>query len=186
MNLSLTLEALAPLLEYPTKDYHMLAEACAASIDDKDLETISGGQTVSRHVATFVEKVKKLSIEEVEELYTRTFDLNPTCSLDIGWHLYGEQYARGNFLVTLREALRNHGIDEETELPDHLPSVLRLVARSGEEESSDLAGSKVHPALTKMLTAFKDENNPYASLLLSVQGILGMISPQEIGEEDHD
>ncbi len=41
-----------------------------------------------------------------EELYTRTFDLNPVCALEIGWHLFGEDYERGAFLVRMRDQLR--------------------------------------------------------------------------------
>ena len=37
--------------------------------------------------------------EQIQELYTRTFDINPVCTLEIGWHIFGEDYARGALLV---------------------------------------------------------------------------------------
>ena len=61
---------------------------------------------------------------QLEELYTRTFDLNPVCTPEVGWHIYGEQYRRGRFLVQARELLKIVGVDERGELPDHLMSLL--------------------------------------------------------------
>ena len=54
-----------------------------------------------------------MSVEDLQELYTRTFDWNPDTSLEIGWHLYGENYERGEFLVEVRApaaAPRHRGI----------------------------------------------------------------------------
>ena len=70
---------------------------------------------------------EQLGSTELEELYTRTFDINPVCSLEVGWHLFGEDYNRGAFLVRMRGLLREHGIEEGAELPDHLESVLRVL-----------------------------------------------------------
>src|SRR6266568_3182701 len=55
-----------------------------------------------------------------QELYVQTFEFNPACTLELGWHLFGENYERGEFLVRMREQLRRHGIAESNELPDHL------------------------------------------------------------------
>ncbi len=40
-----------------------------------------------------------------EEVYTRTFDGSDRRALEIGWHLHGENYARGALLVRLRKLL---------------------------------------------------------------------------------
>ena len=177
MNVSLALESLAALLQYPKEDYQRLVEVCRLSIVEEDIAATQDGPGVGGHFLAFADGVRPLTATELEELYTRTFDLNPTCALDIGWHLYGEQYARGTFLVTLRDALRNHGIEENTELPDHLPSVLRLLARSKEQDAVDLAERSLRPAIAKMLTAFPDGQNPFSSLLRTVEGLLNVVSP---------
>ena len=184
MKTTVILEALAPLLEYPGPDYQSLIEGSLTGIGAEDYPDVAG--PAHDHLRLFADAVRPLTREEIEELYTRTFDLNPTCSLDIGWHLYGEQYARGDFLVRLRDALRAHAIDEATELPDHLPSVLRLLSRSSEGEAEELSRTAVQPAITKMLSAFKDDSNPYSSLLRAVLECAVRLCPQEIGENDHD
>ena len=67
-------------------------------------------------------------LHELEETYARTFDINPACALEVGWHLFGEEYARGLFLVRLRGEMREHGVEESSELPDHITHVLALIA----------------------------------------------------------
>ena len=32
--------------------------------------------------------------EDLQEMYTRTFDINAVCTLEVGWHIYGEDYAQ--------------------------------------------------------------------------------------------
>lgn len=123
----MTLEALAPLLTYPGRDYKTAAESCPE----------------------FARAIEPLSTEELQEAWVRTFEMTPECCLDIGWHLFGENYERGEFLVMLRQELRRYGIAESAELPDHLSHVLPLVARM--EASREFAGRFLDPALDKIL-----------------------------------
>jgi len=115
------------------------------------------------------EAVRTRKREELEELYTRTFDINPVCSLEVGWHLYGEDYNRGSLLVYLRGLLRSHGVEEGAELPDHLASVLRLLARLPRDEAGGLARRCVLPAVVKMNAGLAGEDNPYSAVLRGVE-----------------
>ena len=103
----------------------------------------------------------------MQELYVQIFEFNPACTLEIGWHIFGENYERGEFLVRMREQLRRYGIAETTELPDHLVHLLFLMDRMEREQAAELAGQFLLPALEKILDALKD--NPYKTLIGSVQ-----------------
>ncbi len=116
------------------------------------------------HLAPLVAFVKESRLADVEELFTRSFDLNPTCCLEIGWHLYGEDYERGRFLVHMRQSLREHGIPETVELPDHLSHVLQLLDRLPDEEAAPFSRRYIQPALTKIREHLA-ETNPYRGLL---------------------
>jgi nitrate reductase assembly molybdenum cofactor insertion protein NarJ len=105
-----------------------------------------------------------------QESYVQTFEFNPACTLEIGWHLFGENYERGEFLVRMREQLRRYGIPESTELPDHLTHLLVLIDGLEHGEAAELAGQFLLPALTKILDAIKD--NPYRSLIAAIQAKL--------------
>lgn len=148
------LNALADLLEYPDEHYHTAVEACRALAPE------------------FADTVANLSTSDLEELFTRTFDLNPVCSLEVGWHLYGENYSRGDFLVTMRQHLRCLGIAESHELPDHLTHVLRVLSRMDALEAEAFANAYVVPALQKMVTALEGKKNPYDGLLKVVRSFL--------------
>ena len=109
---------------------------------------------------------------DLEELYTRTFDINPVCSLETGWHLFGEDYNRGAFLVRMRGLLRQHGVPEGAELPDHLESALRVLPAMKADDAADLAREFILPAVMKMRTPFEKSENPYGAVLAEVERFL--------------
>jgi nitrate reductase assembly molybdenum cofactor insertion protein NarJ len=90
---------------------------------------------------------------ELEESYAAAFDNNAERALEVGWHAFGENYTRGAFLVRMRERLREHGIQETSELPDHLSHVLRVLGRAEERQATLLTEAIVLPAVEKMLAA---------------------------------
>lgn len=109
---------------------------------------------------------------DLEEVFTRTFDSNAERALELGWHLHGENYARGAFMVRMRNLLREHGIEERGELPDHLSHVLPVLARAPEDLSAALARGVVSPALAKIAEGFADESNPYFGVITSLRKFL--------------
>src|SRR5512141_850482 len=112
-------ETLADLLDYPGANRESLlgpgVRAIAARADVLDL------------FDEFRDETTTLSFSELQELYTRTFDLNPVCGLDIGYHLFGENYKRGVFLANLRETEEPFELGQGHQLPDYLPVLLRLL-----------------------------------------------------------
>ncbi|MFN7998461.1 MAG: molecular chaperone TorD family protein [Bryobacteraceae bacterium] len=102
----------------------------------------------------------------MQELYVQTFEFNPACTLEIGWHLFGENYERGEFLVRMREQLRRHGIVESSELPDHLCHILPLLDRLDSQEAAELVGQYVLPALGKIKDSLN--GNAYHDLIVAL------------------
>jgi nitrate reductase delta subunit len=154
------LNALANLFQYPDEQYHAAVNICRAVAPE------------------FAAAVEQLTVSDLEELFTRTFDLNPVCSLEVGWHLYGENYSRGDFLVTMRQHLRRLGIRESHELPDHLTHVLRVLSRLDSAEAAAFAAAYVLPAMKKMLAALEGKQNPYEELLKSIHAHLTAAVPE--------
>lgn len=154
--------AFAALLSYPEEDYRQHVASILSLGPAECLELL----------AQFADSIKGLQIWELQELFTRTFDMNPVCSLELGWHLFGENYERGLLLVRLREELRRFGIQESTELPDHLTHVLQLLDRMDHARAEDFAAACVLPALSKMIAAIEGKGNPYQPVLLAIQRLL--------------
>lgn len=163
-------EALAGVFAYPgdALDRHVAAAQEALAALDPQLGAIFEPAAVGLGATGTAER---------EELFTRTFDINPTCTLEIGWHLFGEEYERGAFLVEMRRRLRETGLEEGGELPDHLSCALRLLGRLDggrpeAEEVSAFARGFLLPALVKMLTGFGERENPYRAALEATRGWL--------------
>jgi nitrate reductase delta subunit len=161
-------DAFAGLLTYPEVDYPQRIEASLRLAPTECREDLK----------QFSKLVRELATDQVQELFTRTFDLNPVCSLELGWHLFGENYERGLLLVRMREELRRYRLGESTELPDHLTHVLRLVAQMEHERTSDFVGACVLPALKKMLQAMRGKDNPFEYVLVAAQNLLHRDFPE--------
>ncbi len=153
--------ALARLLAYPNEDFPAHVQAALTALAPFGPEAVE-------HVRQFAAAVTPLAPEEREELFTRTFDINPVGALEIGWHLFGEDYHRGALLVRLRTELRRYGIEEAGELPDHLTHVLALLDRMEADAAGEFARACVIPALDKLLDGFRGKDNPYEHLLRGV------------------
>lgn len=117
---------------------------------------------------------------EAEERYTALFDLNPVCTLQAGYHLFGEDYKRGELLAGLAAELRRAGIPTGTELPDFLPTLLRLAARSDADERATLVDYLLLPALVKMTDALKASESPWAAV---VRALSSALAPLGTGED---
>ena len=152
-------EVLASLLEYPGEDWSDRVERC------KQWLTIQEPEVAVQFVG-FRRKVRALTIAQLQEVYTQTFDLNPVCTLDIGYHLFGENYKRGELLANLRETEAPYELGQANQLPDYLPVLLRLLVKIEDQElRTALIAEVMIPALDKMLQAFGDGENPFRDLI---------------------
>lgn len=167
-------DSFARLLEYPRAGTAARAEACAEALADHYEEA-------AREVRAFATFARGVAQHELEETYVRTFDLNPSATLDLGFQIFGESYKRGIFLVKMTMAARARRIDPGSELADHLPVVLRLLAHLEEaDDPRSLVEEVILPATLKIagtLNATPDAGAgagvaPYASLLRAVLSIL--------------
>ncbi len=149
------LDQLAPFFAYPDDTYAERAAACAQQLDSEDLRV-------------FAALIAAIPLHLRQEFFVQTFDFNPAATLEIGWHLFGEQYERGQFLVELRERLRAAGIQEQRELPDHLIHVLPLAARMPAADRAEFAFRTLAPALDKIAAALP-EAGPFHRLVHAVR-----------------
>lgn len=145
-----TAAALAALLDYPWEK---------PEISDPALQ---------KPLKPLLRFVSTASLEEVQDLHTRTFDLAPSCPPYLGFHLHGESYRRGTLMARLKALYRRHGVEETGELPDHLAQVLKLVDVAADEpELAELIKEELKPGMDKLLAvaAAEEADNPYRALL---------------------
>ncbi|HVA62259.1 MAG TPA: molecular chaperone TorD family protein [Terriglobales bacterium] len=124
-------------------------------------------------LAAFATAAAALPAGRLEEVYTQTFDLQPECTLNLGHHLFGEDWKRSLFLIELKALFARHSLDPGHELPDHLCWLLRLLAVAPPDpELQDLRATCLLPALRALSLRLQDSSNPYQPLLQALYLVL--------------
>ena len=167
------LDTLAGLLRYPHGPLDVPAGRCLAALDPAD-EAVAALQRFERQVGG-------MPVADLQEHYTAVFDLNPACTLDLGWHLFGETRERGGFLVTLRDDLERVGVPEVSELPDHLSHVLALLGREEPGRAAALA-ALVAPAVASVRRVLEDRRSVYADLLTAIDSLVTRLGAGRVTE----
>ncbi|HWR34142.1 MAG TPA: hypothetical protein VN451_11465 [Chitinophagaceae bacterium] len=128
---------------------------------------ITEGEEVYKHFAAtlpeaaevmkpFTEFMANSTVQEIQELFLRSFDVQAITTLDIGFTLFGEDYKRGQLLVNMNREHREAGNDCHTELSDHLPNILRLLPKMKDETMrNEIALRLLIPAVEKMISEFE-------------------------------
>ncbi len=151
-------EQLAKLFDYPQDDVPRLARGLLESLRsdypvataalERFVHLLPGGD----EVLTPDER------DEVQELFTRSFQVQAATTLDIGFIAFGDDYKRAELLVNLKREQRLVDVDCGSELADHLPNILRLIARWADEDTcEEFVDLILHPSLEKMVEEFGSE-----------------------------
>lgn len=139
----------ADLLRYPDKDYPSKAKECLAMLQKQYPE-------VADEIIPFVDYICSHTEDEFEELYTKTFDVQPICYLDLGYVIFGEDYKRGAFLLHMQEEQLKAKNDCGTDLSDNICNMLTLYTKTQNQELLDELSVKILiPGLEKMISEFK-------------------------------
>ncbi|KAA3614504.1 MAG: hypothetical protein DWQ01_02030 [Planctomycetota bacterium] len=167
----------ADLCQYPDEKIHSRVEGVLELVTEHLPEH-------QPQAEKFAEYVRQSSLSSLEEVYTGTFDYAADCALECGWHVFGESYDRGAFLVKMRVALERWNEPEFGLLPDHLHCLMRLLCHPLDFEERSQVMVVVGPALEKICKALESQGNPYHSLLLLAEGtVKGWCSKLPSGEK---
>ena len=163
----------AEILDHPTSLLSERLKECLSILSPMNGEAAS---LLSEFQAFF----EKSPLARVEEIYSRTFDLQAACYPSIGYHLFGEESYREIFMAGLEENYQACGFPTGNALPDHLTTFLRFLAEEkDQEEREELIDLCLIPALENMVKGFKQKANPYRevleSLRLALRGSHGQI-----------
>jgi len=169
----------ADLLQYPTLATSIKAGHCYERLQQSHLD-------VAPLLESFYHATEQRSLEQMQELYTTTFDMQPVCYPYLGYQLFGESYKRGAFMAQLNEAYHVVGYSAGQELPDHIAVVLHFVGLNSANRQGDFCQSLLNegmiPALEKMLKTFGEQSeNPYFGLLTALRSVLIQIPEKELG-----
>lgn len=171
------MSSMAVLIDYPTPELPAQARAVSDYLQ-------SNSKIWQDLLEGFALHVSLTPFSEAEETYTQAFDMNPSCTLEIGWHLFGETYKRGSFLANMRASLRAHNVEEGSSLPDYLPNLLRLLPKLDPKDAQGLVSDCILPSLAKIRPKLENAT-PYDLLLESLDLMLQELAPLPTVAESH-
>ncbi len=158
-------DTIGRLFRYPTEQYAADAAALAATL-------AALGSRAAEPLSRFASFAQSVTLHELEETFTRTFDLSPACAAEIGWHLFGEEYLRGLFMVRIRNEMRERGLEETGELPDHVVHLLAVIAAMENDSARELARACMCPAVGKMQRSLEGGDPPFRPLVDALAELL--------------
>lgn len=143
----------------------------------------SYGYHLLEKLQPFIVHIRTQPIAVQEEYYTGTFDVQPVCTLDIGYILFGQDYRRGGFMVNLKKEHIKAMNDCGSELPDHLPNILNLLPKIEPIVAEELIYSLLIPALHEMILKFRNGDNLYKALLEIIVAVMEKDYPESSFEK---
>jgi nitrate reductase delta subunit len=166
------LKLLSLCLSYPD------AEAREEILPEMEAAARGLGDPLARERLThFLTRMKAQPLLELQAHYTAVFDLNPSASLNLTYHLMGEREDRGRALADLIEVYRQAGFAPAVnDLPDFLPLVLEFLAVTAEGETHELI-RRCLAAVPAIAQRLKDSGSMYAAPLELVLSAVPGASP---------
>ena len=166
-------ESFADLLGFPREDIKLRVQACTKAI----AEHAEYPPEALQEMKHFGSELEKLTIDDLQGIYSYTFELTSEYTLDLGHYLY-DGFKRSNYLASLKAMYRENEFpfDEVAlgELPDHLPVLLRFLSVVKEEDlKKDVRESFVIMALEKLNKNFeRTSSNVYSHLINSIYRVI--------------
>ncbi|MCP5020536.1 MAG: hypothetical protein GY930_02065 [bacterium] len=147
---------LVPLLKYPTDALPQQTAWAIKAFEEDHAEA-------AEHLKAFADMLPwgakvagdACPLQDQEEIYTRSFEIQAITTLDLGYILFGDEYKRAEVLVNLNREHEQNGVDCGRELSDHLSNILALLSRSEDRDMlGDLVAMILAPAMRMMVGEF--------------------------------
>lgn len=163
---SKTWTSLAELLNYPQEDYADAVVRCRDRL-------LNSNPEAAACISEFMADTAKNTTEELQELYTRTFDVAPICIPYVTAYIYGEEsFERGDLMSKLGEIYSRYDFQAGAELPDHIAVVLSFADLLNEEEKAELVEYCLTNPINQMLERLQMADNIFTPVLAAVKLVL--------------
>lgn len=172
-----TYDALAACVNYPRPNLPEVADAAAAAVKNEVADT-EVAEALTNALGELRDWALSAGEAATQERYTQLFDLKPVATLNVSHHLLGDTYQRGAVLAGLAGELTRAGIEHDHDLPDFLPTLLRLVGRLDDaDDRRILVHTIILPGLNKVAEKLEPSPGPYPPLLKCLSDLLASAVP---------
>ena len=136
---------------------------CLPDVADALVEI--GDMQTRKILACFSAYLKNTALIDLQEKYTAAFDMDPATSLNLTYHLLGDDGERGRVLSNLQQVYDRAGYGAAApELPDYLPMVLEFLAIQPDAAHAERLWSCLG-AVRTIAQRLSASGSPYAPLL---------------------
>lgn len=140
---------LSELFRYPSENFLEKLLECQSLVDTNYPEA-------ALQLQIFTDYMSNCNADEREEIYTKSFDVQSICYLDLGYVIFGEDYKRGAFLLHMQSEQKRINNDCGFDLSDNICNVFTLMAKSDDEDFvNELTVEIIIPAVKKMIAEFQ-------------------------------
>lgn len=140
---------LANLFRYPEEDFMLHLKKSQGFLDEFYSDA-------GEELRPFSEYMSSCPLDDKKELFTKTFDVQPICYLDLGYVMFGEDYKRGAFLLNMKGEQQKINNDCGTDLADNICNVMDLMTISKDDIFiEDLVQNIFIPCVKMMIGEFE-------------------------------
>ena len=147
------------LLQYPDQDLLQCIP---------QLESYTGlmpAGKAQRVITDFLSYLKSEPMLKLQQNFTTAFDMNPSITLNMSYHLFGDGEKRAGIMVRLQQRYHAAGYDSPAnELPDFLPLILEFLALRPDALVMDVF-RQCCGGLDGLIERLREIAQPYADLL---------------------
>ena len=115
-------KTLAEIFRYPNENLGGRMEEFQSLVSEQFPEKM---ESISTGLDTF----NNMSVPKQQEYYLKTFDVQASCHLDIGYVVFGDDAKRGRFLYHIKEEQEKAANECGKDLADFLPNILTLLPK---------------------------------------------------------
>jgi len=182
------LDRIAELLQYPGIGYEDKI-VTALDLGHTNATDVLGDAPAAGDLAEAARSLAGLLTAKgkhgAEEHFTVLFDLSPVCTLNVGHHLFGDAYQRGELLAGLVGEMAQRGISIDEEIPDHLPLLLQLLGRvEDEDDRTVLASAVLLPGLERINDSLAENETPWSDILRVLPDVIQILVPDAVSMID--
>lgn len=158
-------------LRFPHNDIMPQINECIAI-----LEKGKYPDEILKELRSFKKDVERLSLDELQELYSYTFEFTSETTLDLGWYSH-EGFKRATNLLTIKTMFREQGFPFEEvakgELPDNLAVILLFLGHlKNEDLKNNFVKTYVIMSMEKLNRNFQTKKNAYRHLINAIYRVL--------------
>jgi len=169
-DMTLTLRALARLLEYPGAELRAHLPQLQAALQREHALSLPRLNELAALICT----LQQHDPIEIEADYVQLFDHGRSTALHLFEHVHGDSRDRGPAMIDLARTYAQAGLYLKAgELPDYLPAVLEFASTLPPRQARAFLGEMAH-ILQALFSALLQRRSSYASVLAALLDLAGV------------